>query len=71
MLDGLRVFVNGARQGLLCPDHPTAALEKTGVTAEGDILWKCSRCQNSAHWPNDAERNDEIAALAAQATSRR
>jgi hypothetical protein len=70
MLDGLRVFVDSVRQSLVCPAHPSAPLE-TGTTAEGDILWKCSRCLNSAHWPNEAARAAEIAALAAQATSRR
>ena len=71
MLDGLRVFVDGERHGILCPDHPTVPLETTGRTAEGHILWHCSRCNNSAHWRDDAAREAEILAFASQATSRR
>ena len=71
MLDGLRVFVNGEKHGVICPDHPTASLETTGKTSEGHILWKCSRCNNSAHWQDDATREAEILALASQASSRK
>jgi hypothetical protein len=34
-------------------------------------LWHCSRCNNSAHWRDDAAREAEILAFASQATSRR
>ncbi len=70
MLKGLRVFVQGDKQDIICPDHPTAPLEK-GDTEGGQIFWKCSQCHNSAQWPDDAAREAELRELASKATSRR
>lgn len=63
MLNGLYILIVDGTARVICPQHPDAfILHGRSSDARGltQIFCKCARCDNSASWANERERNDNL-----------